>query len=38
MIVSYLFPFRLPRLPLVPSKPSKISCHNVHFSLFDHLL
>ena len=38
MIVSYMFPFRLPRLPLVPSKPSKISCHNVHFSLFDRLL
>jgi hypothetical protein len=37
MIVSYMFPFRLPRLPLVPSKPSKISCHNAHFFLFDHL-
>jgi len=38
MIVSYMFPFRLPASRLFPSKPAKISCHNVRFSLFDHLL
>jgi hypothetical protein len=38
MIVSYKFPFRLPASRVFPSKPSKISCDNVHFFVFDHLL
>jgi len=38
MIVSCMFPFRLPASGLFPSKPSTISFHNVHFFLFDHLL
>jgi hypothetical protein len=37
MMVSYQVSFS-PSPRLFPSKPSKISCHNVHFFLFDHLL